>query len=329
MLNVRTLPKAELHIHIEGSIEPHMMIALARKNGVLIPFPDEDAVRKACDFVDLQSFLNLFVAGLQVLRTREDFRDVTYAYLRNAHADAVRHAEMFLAAHAHLSRGIAFDDFVGGALEAMDEAQAAFGITSGLILGIQRQRTEAEGFEILERMKDYEGRLLGIGLGGPEVGNPPSKFAGLFAAARSRGWKTMAHAGEEGGPDYVREAMDILRVDRIDHGVRCEEDPELLAEIVDRQIPLTVCPVSNVRLKVVQSLDKHNLARLLRAGALVTINSDDPPYFDAFVNDNYEACRDALHLTDRELATIARNSFTASFLDRSIVAEFHSQIDRM
>ncbi|WP_142850817.1 adenosine deaminase [Telmatospirillum sp. J64-1] len=327
MIDILALPKAELHMHIEGSLEPAMLLELAARNGVAIPFATQAEVEAACEFQNLQTFLDLYYAGLTVMCGREDFTDVTYAYLRKAHEDAVKHAEMFISPQAHLRRGITFPTMMDGILEAMEAARQDFGITSGLILGLQRQFPEAEGFEVLEQARAYEDRVVGLGLGGPELGNPPSKFERVFAAARARGWKTMAHAGEEGGADYVREAVEILKVDRIDHGVRCEDDDDLVHLLAERQIPLTVCPLSNVRLKVFQDMAEHNIARLLRAGLAVTANSDDPPYFGGYVNDNYVACREALDLTDAELVQLAKNSFTASFLPQEEIARHLRSID--
>lgn len=314
MLDIDRLPKAEIHMHIEGSLEPETTIELSRRNGIRIPFSSPEEVERACDFQNLQTFLDLYYAGLTVMCTRQDFTDVTYAYLRKAHEDTVTRAEMFVSPQAHLRRDIAFETMMDGILEAIDAAQSDFGISSGLILGLQRQFPESEGFEILERAGPYDDRVLGLGLGGPEIGNPPSKFERVFAAARERGWNTMAHAGEEGAAGYVREALDLLKVDRIDHGVRCEDDPDLVRELADRGITLTVCPLSNVRLKVFPDISSHNIARLLRAGVAVTVNSDDPPYFGGYINDNYRACRDGLDLSDDELMQLARNSFEGSFL---------------
>lgn len=314
MLDIDKLPKAEIHMHIEGSLEPETMIALSRRNGVRIPFSTPEQVEKACDFQNLQTFLDLYYAGLTVMRTRQDFADVTYAYLKKAHEDTVTRAEMFVSPQAHLRRDIPFETLMDGILDAMDAAERDFGISSGLILGLQRQFPESDGFEVLELAGPYDDRVLGLGLGGPEVGNPPSKFQRVFAAARERGWRTMAHAGEEGGADYVREALDLLQVDRMDHGVRCEDDPDLVRELADRGITLTVCPLSNVRLRVFPDISSHNIARLLRAGVAVTVNSDDPPYFGGYVNENYRACRDGLGLSEEELVQLARNSFEGSFL---------------
>lgn len=314
MLDIEGLPKAEIHMHIEGSLEPDMIIGLARKNAVKIPFATALEVEEACDFKNLQTFLDLYYAGLKVICTRDDFTAVTYAYLKRAHEDAVRHAEMFISPQAHLRRGIGFGDMMEGIFDAMQAAESEFGITSGLILGLQRQFPEAEGFEILELGAPYGDRVLGLGLGGPEIGNPPAKFERVYAAARNSGWKTMAHAGEEGDAGYVRDTVDLLKVDRIDHGVRCEDDPLLVRELAERRIVLTVCPLSNVRLKVFADISQHNIARLLRAGVAVTINSDDPPYFGGYINANFTACRDGLDLTEDELTTLAKNSFEGSFL---------------
>lgn len=324
MLDIATLPKAELHMHIEGSLTPERMIALARRNGIAIPFAKPEDVAAACSFRNLADFLELYYAGLRVMVTARDFEEVTFDYLAGAAAECVRHAEMFVSPQAHLRRGIAFETMMDGILAAMDSATRDFGITSRLILGLQRQFPEAEGFDVLEQARAYEGRVTGLGLGGPEVGNPPAKFERVYAEARARGLKTMAHAGEEGDASCVRAAVEILKVDRVDHGVRAEEDPDLVRLLAGRGIPLTVCPLSNVRLRVFDTVADHNLARLLRAGVHVTINSDDPPYFDGSVNRNFEACRDALALSDAEIVQLAKNSFTGSFLPE---AEIRAHLD--
>lgn len=327
MIDVSRLPKAELHVHLEGSLEPEMLLELAARNGVDIPFHSEEEARAACHFTDLQSFLNLYYAGLRVLRTPRDFAEVTHAYLTRAHADRVRHAEIYFSPQGHLRRGIAFADMMEGVIEGMTAARADMGISSGLILGLQRQYAEDEGFEVLDLAWPYRQHVLALGLGGPEVGNPPEKFTRVFAEARRRGWHTVAHAGEEGDAGYVRQAMDLLHVDRIDHGVRCAEDPALVRTIAERGITLTVCPLSNVCLRVFPDIAAHNLGTLLRAGVKVTINSDDPPYFGGYIDDNFRACQTGIGLSDADIITVARNGFTGSFLPAEEVAVHLAELD--
>lgn len=314
MIDVSSLPKAELHMHVEGSLEPDMMIALARRNDVAIRFETPEQVADACRFDNLQTFLDLYYAGLAVMQTERDYHEVTYAYLAKAHRDGVRHVELYFSPQAHVRRGIAVPTFMNGIAAAFDDAARAFGISSALIWGLQRQYTDDEALETLDLARGHEERIAALGLGGPEVGNPPSKFRRVYAEAKARGWKTSIHAGEEGGPDYVREAVELLQVDRIDHGVRAWDDPALVAALAESGICLTVCPLSNVRLRVHDRMEDHPLALLLRAGVRVTVNSDDPPYFGGYINDNFRACQEALSLTDAEVVQLLRNSFTGSFL---------------
>jgi adenosine deaminase len=308
---IESMPKAELHMHLEGSLEPELIFELARRNGIRLPYPSEDALRAAYRFTSLQSFLDIYYAGLTVLLTERDFHDMTREYLERAHAQNVVHAEVFVSPQAHLKRGVRMKELLEGILSAMESAP----LTARLILGIQRQWPEEEALEMIEAARAWRDRIAGIGLGGPELPHPPRKFARAFARARELGWHTMAHAGEEGPASYVAEAVDILKVDRIDHGVRCEEDPSLVERLAERQIPLTVCPVSNVKLRVFPDLASHNLKRLLDAGVRVTVNSDDPSYFLGYVNENYAGCEEALGLTRDDLYRLAKNSFTSAFLD--------------
>ena len=308
---VEGMPKVELHMHLEGSLEPELLFALARRNGIDIGFASEAALRAAYDFANLQSFLDIYYAGLRVLLDARDFDDMTWSYLRRVRQDNVVHAEVFLAPQAHLRRGIDARTMFDGVLAAMARAQAELGMTTGLILVFQRQFSEAEAFDALRASAPFADHVVGFGLGGAEVGNRPGKFARVFAECRAQGFKVVAHAGEEGGADYVAEAVDVMGVDRIDHGVRCEEDPALVARLAAARIPLTVCPLSNLRLRVVDRLESHNMARLLRAGLNVTMNSDDPSYFGGYMNDNYLATQQALGLTRAEIAEIARNGVGA------------------
>ena len=329
MIDVTNLPKAELHMHIEGSLEPEMMLRLARRNDVEIPFATPDEVAAACEFKDLQSFLNLFYAGLTVMRTARDFAEVTYAYMERAHADRVRRAELYLSPQAHLRRGVAVDTLMEGVREALEAARADFGISGAVIWGLQRQFPEAEAMETLDALKGHEDIVVALGMGGPERGNPPSKFRNVYAEARARGLRTTIHAGEEGDASYVREALELLQVDRIDHGVRAEEDDSLVAELVRRRMTLTVCPLSNVRLRVFDRIEDHNLARLLRRDVRVTVNSDDPSYFGGYVNANFHACQHALALSDAEILRLVRNSFTGAFLPQDEINVHLAELDRV
>lgn len=321
------LPKAELHMHIEGSIEPELMLALARRNGVAIRWQTEAELRDAYRFTRLQDFLDLYYDGCRVLLQVADFREVTRDYLRRAHADGVRHAEMFLGPQGHTTRGVPLAVVMQGVLSAMEAAEAEDGITSGLILVAQRHRSEEEAMALLAEAEPWYGRILGFGLGGAELGHPPSKFERFFARCRELGFKVTAHAGEEGPAAYVREAVELLHVDRLDHGNACLEDPALVQELARRRIPLTVCPLSNLKLQVVTDMAAHPLKTLMDAGLCVTVNSDDPSYFGGYVNDNYLACQRALGLTQAELAQLARQSFEAAFMPEARRAAAFAAID--
>lgn len=321
------LPKAELHMHIEGSIEPELMLALARRNGMAIRWQTEAELRAAYLFTRLQDFLDLYYDGCRVLLQVADFREVTRDYLRRAHADGVRHAEMFLGPQGHTTRGVPLAVVMQGVLSAMEAAEAEDGITSGLILVAQRHRSEEEAMALLAEAEPWYGRILGFGLGGAELGHPPSKFERFFARCRELGFKVTAHAGEEGPAAYVREAVELLHVDRLDHGNACLEDPALVQELARRRIPLTVCPLSNLKLQVVTDMAAHPLKTLMDAGLCVTVNSDDPSYFGGYVNDNYLACQRALGLTQAELAQLARQSFEAAFMPEARRAAAFAAID--
>ena len=311
---VAGLPKAELHMHIEGSIEPELFLRLARRNGVDIRWQTEEELRAAYRFTDLQDFLNLYYDGCRVLVQPYDFHDVTRDYLRRAHADRVLHAEMFLGVQGHTSRAVPLAVVMEGVLGAMEAAQAEDGISSGLIVVVQRHRSEDEALALLDDLRPWYDQLLGFGLGGAEVGNPPSKFAEFFRHCRERGFKVVAHAGEEGPAAYVREAVELLQVQRLDHGNACLDDPALVAQLAQQRIPLTVCPLSNLKLQLVPSMAAHPLRRLMDAGLCVTVNSDDPSYFGGYVNDNYLACQQALGLGRDDMVSLARNSFEAAFI---------------
>ncbi len=308
------LPKAELHLHIEGSLEPELMFDLAKRNKVSLPFDSVEAVRTAYDFSNLQDFLDIYYAGADVLRTEQDFHDLGLAYFRRAAADSVRHAEIFFDPQTHTDRGIPFQVVIDGLLSSMDQAESELGVSSQLILCFLRHLEEDAAFDTLKAAEPWRDRILGVGLDSSEVGHPPSKFQRVFERAGEMGLKRVAHAGEEGPPDYIWEALDLLKVDRIDHGNRAMEDPALIRRLVDENMTLTVCPLSNHKLCVVDDLSRHPLPAMLEAGLKVTLNSDDPAYFGGYVNRNYEAMADQTGVTREQLAEIAVNSFSGSFL---------------
>lgn len=314
------LPKAELHLHIEGSLEPELMFELAQRNSVAIPYASVEEVRAAYDFSNLQDFLDIYYAGADVLRTRADFHDLAMAYFRRAVADGVVHAEIMFDPQTHTDRGIAFEEVIEGLLSAMRTAETELGLTSSLILSFLRHLSEEAAFATLEAAAPWIDRITAVGLDSSEVGHPPEKFARVFAAARAQGLKITAHAGEEGPPAYVHEALDLLGVDRIDHGNRALEDEALVARLVGEGMTLTVCPLSNLKLCVVGDLADHPLDRMLALGLKATINSDDPAYFGGYVADNYRAVAEARGLSRGDLVTLARNSFTGSFLPPDAVA---------
>ncbi len=321
------LPKAELHLHIEGSLEPELMFALARRNGVDIPFADVEAVRAAYSFSRLQDFLDIYYKGADVLREERDFHDLAIAYFDRAAADGVVHAEIMFDPQTHTARGIAFDTVIRGLLSGMAEAEARHGLTSALILCFLRHLDEADAFATLEMAKPWVDRIAAVGLDSSELGHPPAKFARVFAAAAALGLRRVAHAGEEGPPEYVHEALDLLHIDRLDHGNRSLEDPVLVARLAREGMTLTVCPLSNLKLCVVDTMDAHPIDRMLREGLRATINSDDPAYFGGYIADNYRAAADARGLDRRDLATLARNSFLGSFLPDAAVAKHLAALD--
>ncbi|MEI6642104.1 MAG: adenosine deaminase [Novosphingobium sp.] len=324
---IRGLPKAELHLHIEGSLEPELMFALAERNGIAIPFASVEAVRAAYAFSNLQDFLDIYYAGAGVLQTEADFRDLAMAYFERAAADGVVHAEIMFDPQTHTDRGIAFGTVMEGLLAAMAEAEARLGITSVLIMSFLRHLTEEAAFETLAMAEPWLDRIAAVGLDSSEVGHPPAKFARVFAAARAKGLKLTAHAGEEGPPAYVHEALDLLGVDRIDHGNRALEDAALVARLAGEGMTLTVCPLSNLKLCVVDDLAMHPIDRMLALGIKATVNSDDPAYFGGYVAENYRAVAKARGLSRGDLVTLARNSFAGSFLPPEAVARHLAAID--
>ena len=324
---ITALPKAELHLHIEGSLEPELMFELAQRNGVAIPFANVEEVRAAYAFSNLQDFLDIYYQGMGVLHTEQDFYDLTAAYLSRAQADAVRHVEIFFDPQGHTARGVAFETVITGISRAFDDAQARYGITSKLILCFLRHLSETAAEATLDAALPYLDRIAGVGLDSSEVGPPPAKFERVFARARPLGLKIVAPAGEEGPPAYVYEALDLLKVDRIDHGNRSLEDLALVARLAAAGMTLTVCPLSNLKLCVVDDLAAHPLKTMLEAGLHATVNSDDPSYFGGYVNANYQAVADALDLSKADLVTLARNSITGSFLDDAAKSEHLAAID--
>ncbi len=323
---IRRLPKVELHLHIEGTLEPELMFGLAAKHGIALPYASVEAVRAAYNFSDLQSFLDLYYAGCDVLRDRTDFYALASSYFTRAYADGVVHAELFFDPQTHTVRGVPMDVIIGGLRDAMEDAHKRYGITSDLILCFLRHLPEADAFATLEAALPYLSEFVGVGLDSGERGNPPSKFERVFARARGLGLRVVAHAGEEGPAEYITEALDLLKAERIDHGVRCDEDPALVARLVRDQIPLTVCPLSNVKLCVVKDLAQHNFAKLLRQGVVLTVNSDDPAYFGGYVADNYRALVAALDLTAAELVRCAENAVRASFLPATAKAALLTRV---
>ena len=328
---LRRLPKAELHLHLEGSLEPEMLMRLARKNRVDIPFASVEEVKAAYRFTELQSFLDIYYQGMNVLHEAEDFTDLTLAYLERAAADGAVHVEVFYDPQGHTERGIPFDTATDGILKALEEGRSRLGVTSHLILCFLRHLSEDEAFVTYRQAEPYfaDGRILGVGLDSSEKGHPPSNFAKVFEAARDAGLKVVAHAGEEGPADYVREAVDILKIDRIDHGNRSLDDPDLVRRLAEMGIALTVCPLSNLRLCVVPNLRDHPLKRMLDAGLKATVNSDDPAYFQGYLLDNYVAVAEALTLSRDDLVRLVRNSIEGSFLDEQSKARHLARIDEI
>ncbi|HEY8571389.1 adenosine deaminase [Phenylobacterium sp.] len=324
---IRALPKAELHLHIEGSLEPEQMFDFARRNRISLPFRTVDEVRAAYAFSNLQDFLDIYYQGAGVLLTEEDFRDLALAYFHRVAADGATHVELFFDPQTHTQRGLPFSVAADGLLAGMAEAEATLGVTSKLILCFLRHLDEEAAFATLQAAEPYLGRIVAVGLDSSEVGHPPAKFARVFAAAKERGLKVVAHAGEEGPPEYVWEALDLLQVDRIDHGNRALEDPALVRRLVAEGMTLTVCPLSNLKLCVVGDLAAHPLKRMLDLGLRATINSDDPAYFGGYLAENWLAAARSVNLTRGDLVTLAKNSFSGSFLEPDDIARRIASID--
>ncbi len=325
---IRDLPKAELHVHIEGTLEPELLYEIAGRNRLPLRFHTVEELRKAYCFQNLQSFLELYYEGTRVLRSEQDFFDVTWAYLERAAQQHVRHAEIFFDPQAHTDRGIPFDVVIRGIHRALEEAMPRLNISSRLIMCFLRHLSADAAMQTLEASIRFKDWIVAVGLDSSELQHPPDKFVKVFQRAMAEGYFTVAHAGEEGPPDYIRQVLDLLQVSRIDHGVRCLEDPVLIERLVREQIPLTVCPLSNVRLRVFNSLEEHTLKRLLDLGVCVTVNSDDPAYFGGYITDNLLAAQQALGLTRHDIYTLAKNAFDASFLGTDEKRDLIAELDR-
>jgi adenosine deaminase len=323
---INSLPKAELHMHIEGSLEPEMMFSLAQRNQVDLPYPDIESIHKAYNFNCLQDFLDLYYKGMSVLLTEQDFFDLTWAYLLRCKTQNVVHTEIFFDPQGHTERGVEFKTVIDGIWSALERAQHELNISSRLIMCFLRHLDQQSAFETLEQAEPWLDRITGVGLDSSELGHPPSKFREVFDRAATMGLKRVAHAGEEGPPAYIREAIDLLEVDRIDHGNRCLEDPALVSELAKAQTPLTVCPQSNLRLAVIDDMKSHPIRLMLQAGLKPCVNSDDPAYFGGYVNENFEALHDALDLTPGELQQLVINSFESSFLPTADIRRHVEQV---
>lgn len=324
---VQKMPKAELHIHIEGSLEPELIFALAARNHVTLAYKSVEELRRAYAFTDLQSFLDIYYAGASVLLAEQDFFDMTWAYLQRAHADNVRHTEIFFDPQTHTARGVAFSTVIGGIHRALREAQAQWGMSGALIMCFLRHLSEEDAFATLEQALPYRDKFIGVGLDSSERGHPPEKFARVFARCKELGLHLVAHAGEEGPPAYIETALDVLHVERIDHGVRCLEDAALTQRLARDRVPLTVCPLSNLKLRVFDQLSDHNLLQLLDAGLVATVNSDDPAYFGGYMNDNFVQTFEALPLQRKHAHQLARNGFVASFLDSATRQKYLDEVE--
>lgn len=324
---LRAMPKAELHMHIEGSLEPDMIFAMGQRNRVPLAYPNVQALRDAYVFNNLQEFLNIYHAGTTVLKTEQDFFDMADAYLARAQADNVLHAEIFFDTQTHTGHGTGVETVINGLYRACEEAPVRHGMTASLILCFLRHLSEEEAFECLEQALPLRDKILGIGLASSEVGHPPEKFAKVFARARELGFRLVAHAGEEAPPAYIWSALDVLKVERIDHGVQAIHDTALMQRLAMERVPLTVCPLSNLKLCVFSTLSQHNLGRMLDAGIVATVNSDDPAYFGGYINENFTQTFAALGMTAEHAYRLARNSFDASFIDASVRTQYVQRLD--
>lgn len=321
------LPKAELHLHIEGTFEPELMFELAARNNITLPYESVEALHKAYDFSRLQDFLDIYYQGMNVLRTEQDFYDLTWAYLEKVNSQNVRHVEIFFDPQGHVDRGVAFETALNGIHSALSTAQKEYGISFGIIMCFLRHLDEEDAFKTLELALPHKDKIIGVGLDSSEMGHPPSKFQSVFSKAREAGFHIVAHAGEEGPPEYIYEALDLLKVERIDHGNTSMQDPELLKRLAKEQMPLTVCPLSNTKLCVVDNMKNHPLPQMLEAGLKVTINSDDPAYFGGYLNENYEAISPIINDDKKILSQLAKNSFESAFISELEKTRLVSEVD--
>jgi len=324
---LRKIPKAELHLHIEGTLEPELMFVLAQRNNIKLPYSSIEEAKKSYEFTDLQSFLDIYYTGANVLIHEEDFYDLTWAYLQRAKNQNVRHAEIFFDPQTHTQRGVSFAAVVTGIHAALQDAEQELGITSKLIMCFLRDLTEESAQKMLDEAILFKDKIVAVGLDSAELGNPPEKFINVFARAREHGFLAVAHAGEEGPAEYIWQALELLKVKRIDHGVRCLEDPKVVAELVARQTPLTVCPLSNIKLCVFPTMAQHPLKKMLEHGLCATVNSDDPAYFAGYVAENFLAAQKALQLTQQEIYQLAKNSFVAAFLPEEQKQNLITELD--
>jgi len=324
---INGIPKAELHLHIEGTFEPELMFEIAKRNNIQLKYDSVEELKKAYDFSNLQDFLDIYYEGANVLIKEQDFYDLTWAYLSKVHAQNVKHIEIFFDPQTHTDRGIAFKTVIEGIHRALEDGENKLGISYKLIMSFLRHLDEASAFKTLEQGLEYKEWIAGVGLDSSELGNPPSKFERVFAKAKEEGFLLMAHAGEEGPSEYVWEALDLLHVDRIDHGNRSLDDDKLVQELVSKNMALTVCPLSNLKLKVVKEIENHPIKTMLEKGLLVTVNSDDPAYFGGYMNENYQAMADALNLTKEDITKLVKNSFEASFLDNNTKAQIIGEVE--
>ncbi len=324
---IAALPKAELHLHIEGTFEPELMFQLAKRNGITLPYESVEALHAAYDFSQLQDFLDIYYQGMSVLRSEQDFFDLTWAYLEKVNQQAVRHVEIFFDPQGHVDRGIAFETVLNGIHSALQQGQQQFGISFAVIMCFLRHLDQDDAFKTLEMALPHKDKIIGVGLDSSEKGNPPSRFEQVFAKARAEGFHVVAHAGEEGPPAYIYEALDLLKVQRIDHGNSAMQDPALIERLVAEQMPLTVCPLSNTKLCVVDDMKNHPLPQMLQAGLMAMINSDDPAYFGGYLNANYQAVSEILNNDIELLARLARNSFNAAFIKSEDKARLVAEVD--
>jgi adenosine deaminase len=326
---IQNLPKAELHLHIEGTLEPELMFKLARKNGIQIPYRSVEEVKKAYNFNSLQSFLDIYYAGANVLIDASDFYELTWAYFLRCKAQNIVHTEIMFDPQTHTKRGIAFKTVIEGIVKAQIKAKEKLGISSFLIMSFLRHLSQEEAFVTLNESLPFKDKIMAVGLDSSELGNPPSKFQEVFAKAKKYGYKLVAHAGEEGDSSYIKEALNLLHVSRIDHGIRCDEDENLVEYLKQKQIPLTVCPLSNIKLKAVDKMQNHNILKLLEKGLLVTVNSDDPAYFGGYLNENFYVLVESLHVSQAQIQKLVKNSFEASFLSKVEKEVFIKKIEEV